>query len=58
MPILTVALVYFLQSDSGASPVTAPGGITGFTALATLLGNIGPIAVGVLVLLLIASLYS
>jgi biopolymer transport protein TolQ len=38
--------------------VASPGGITGFTALATLLGNIGPIAVGVLVLLLIASLYS
>jgi biopolymer transport protein TolQ len=58
MPILTVAFVYFLQSDNGASPVASPGGITGFTALATLLGNIGPIAVGVLVLLLIASLYS
>jgi len=53
-----IAFVYFLQSDNGASPVASPGGITGFTALATLLGNIGPIAVGVLVLLLIASLYS
>jgi biopolymer transport protein TolQ len=58
MPILTAAFVYFLQSDSGASPAAAPGGITGFTALADLLGNIGPIAAGVLVLLLIASLYS
>ena len=57
MPILTAAFVYILQSDSGTAPA-APTGITGFSALADLMGNIGPIAVGVLVLLLIASLYS
>jgi biopolymer transport protein TolQ len=58
MAILTAAFIYFLQSDSGASPAAPTGGITGFSALADLMGNIGPIAVGVLVLLLIASLYS
>ena len=57
MPNLIAALVYFQQSDSGAFPIV-PSGITGFSALADLMGNIGPIAVGVLVLLLIASLYS
>jgi biopolymer transport protein TolQ len=57
MPILTAVFVYILQPDSGAAPA-APSGITGFSALADLMGNIGPIAVAVLVLLLIASLYS
>ena len=57
MPILIAAFALFLQSDSGAA-APAPSGITGFTALADLLGNIGPIAGGVLVLLLISSLYS
>jgi biopolymer transport protein TolQ len=57
MPILTAAFVYFLQSDSGAVPA-APSGITGFSALADLMGNIGPVAIGVLLLLLFASLYS
>ena len=57
MPILSAAFVYFLQSDSGAAPA-APGGITGFGAVADMLGNIGPVAVGVLLLLLVASLYS
>jgi biopolymer transport protein TolQ len=57
MPILTAAFVYFLQSDSGAAPA-APSGITGFGAVADMLGNIGPVAVGVLLLLLVASLYS
>jgi biopolymer transport protein TolQ len=47
-----------LQSDSGAGPAAAPAGITGFGALADLMGNIGSVAVGVLLLLLIASLYS
>jgi biopolymer transport protein TolQ len=57
MPILIAAYVFLLQSDSGAGTATSSG-ITGFSALADLMGNIGPIAVGVLVLLLIASLYS
>jgi biopolymer transport protein TolQ len=57
MPISIAAFVYLLQSDSGAGPVT-PSGITGFSALADLIGNIGPIALGVLILLLISSLYS
>ncbi len=58
MPILTAAFVFLLQSDSGAGPAAPPTGITGFSALADLMGNIGPVAVGVLLLLLIASLYS
>jgi biopolymer transport protein TolQ len=57
MPISIAAFVYLLQSDSGAAPV-APSGITGFSALANLFSNIGVIAVGVLILLLLSSLYS
>jgi biopolymer transport protein TolQ len=55
---LTAAFLYLLQSDSGASPAAAPSGITGFSALADLMGNIGPVAIEVLLLLLLASLYS
>jgi biopolymer transport protein TolQ len=57
MPISIAAFIYILQTDSGAVP-PAPSGITGFGALAGLMGSIGPIAAGVLILLLIASLYS
>jgi biopolymer transport protein TolQ len=57
MPILIAAFAFFLQSDSGAA-APAPSTVTGFSGLADLLGNIGPIAGGVLVLLLISSLYS
>ncbi|MGB6745474.1 MAG: MotA/TolQ/ExbB proton channel family protein [Terracidiphilus sp.] len=46
-----------LQTDSGAPPA-APSGALGFSDLAGMIGNIGPIAIGVLLLLLIASLYS
>ncbi len=46
-----------MQADSGAAPA-APGGSQGFSALADLARNIGPIAIFVLVLLLLASLYS
>lgn len=46
-----------MQADSGAAPA-APAGPVGFRALADLVGNIGPIAIGVLLLLLLASLYS
>jgi len=46
-----------LQADGGAA-ASAPLPTQGFGALGEMIGNIGPIAVGVLVLLLIASLYS
>jgi biopolymer transport protein TolQ len=46
-----------LQSDNGAGPV-APVVTTGFSALTEMINDIGPIAVGVLLLLLLASLYS
>jgi biopolymer transport protein TolQ len=57
MPISIAAFVYILQSDSGAVPA-APTSMTGFGALANMIGTIGVIAAGVLILLLIASLYS
>lgn len=46
-----------MQSDSGAVPAAQPG-TTGFSALTEMISNIGPIAVGVMLLLLFASLYS
>jgi biopolymer transport protein TolQ len=58
MPILTAALAFLLQSDAGTAPAAPPIAAHGFGALAGLMGNIGPIAVCVLVLLLLASLYS
>jgi len=54
MTILTAALFVIFQADSGAAP-TAPQGPGSIMAL---LNNIGPVATGVLVLLLLASLYS
>jgi biopolymer transport protein TolQ len=57
MPILTVTLAYILQADNGAGPVQAVS-TQGFSALTEMMGNIGPIAIGVLALLLFASLYS
>jgi biopolymer transport protein TolQ len=58
MPIFTAAFLFFaLQADSEAAP--AGGSIAhGVSALMELLSNIGPIALGVLVILLCASLYS
>jgi biopolymer transport protein TolQ len=53
MPILTAAFLILLQADSGAPPA-APAS----SALPEMLGNIGGVAMGVLVLLLFASLYS
>ena len=44
-----------MQTDAGSAPT---GGLQGFTALGEMMSNVGPIAIGVLVLLLIASLYS
>jgi biopolymer transport protein TolQ len=46
-----------LQADNGAAP-PAPSGTLSFGALTDMIGNIGSIAVCVLVLLLLASLYS
>ena len=43
-----------MQADSGAGQ----GATQGFGALAEMMSNIGPVAIGVLLLLLIASLYS
>jgi biopolymer transport protein TolQ len=45
-----------LQADGSGAGMPQP--TQGFSALAEMIGNIGPIAVGVLVLLLVASLYS
>src|SRR5271166_4114814 len=54
MTILTAAFLFLIQADSGA----APSGSSGPTALLEMLNNIGAVATGVLVLLLISSLYS
>jgi biopolymer transport protein TolQ len=53
MLIQAAAFVLLLQSDSGASPA-APGS----SALVEMITNSGPVALGVLVVLLIASIYS
>ncbi len=58
MAILTVALAFFLQADSSTGAGGAPAPTLGFGALASMMGDVGPIAIAVLVLLLIASLYS
>jgi len=58
MAILTAALAFLLQADGGAGTGAAPAQNHGFGALAQLMSDIGPIAIAVLVLLLIASLYS
>ncbi len=47
--------MFLFQADGGAA---ASQPTTGFSALAEMFGNIGPIAVGVLAVLLLASLYS
>ena len=57
MPIFTAAFLFALQTDSDATP--AGGGlIHGSSALMEMLNNIGPIAMGVMLVLLFASLYS
>jgi biopolymer transport protein TolQ len=57
MPIFIAAILFALQNDSDA---TAGGGSLahGASALVDLLSNIGPVAMGVLLVLLFASLYS
>ncbi len=57
MPILTAALALFLQTDSGASPAASPWS-PGSSALVEMVSNSGPVAMAVLLLLLIASIYS
>jgi biopolymer transport protein TolQ len=54
MTILTAAFLVIFQTDSGAAPVVSQGS----GAIMQLLHNIGPVAGAVLVLLLLASLYS
>jgi biopolymer transport protein TolQ len=54
-PIFTAALALFLQADGGAG---ADQSIHGFSGLAAMMSNIGPIAIGVLALLAISSFYS
>ena len=56
MAIFTAAIATILQSDGGAGPMSV--GTQGFSALTEMMSNIGPIAIGVLSLLLFASLYS
>lgn len=56
MPILTAAFFYLLQADGDAAPAGAAA--AGANAFSDMMHNIGPIAVGVLVVLLLASLYS
>lgn len=53
-------LTTILQSDSGGTPSIpgVPSGVQSFKALGNMFAHIGPIAIAVLVLLLIASLYS
>jgi biopolymer transport protein TolQ len=54
MTILTAAFFVIFQADNGA----APSGSAGAGSIMELLNNIGPVATAVLVLLLLASLYS
>jgi biopolymer transport protein TolQ len=57
MPIFTATLLLFLQADNEATP--AGGGLThGANALMEMFSNIGSVALGVLIILLCASLYS
>jgi biopolymer transport protein TolQ len=57
MPILTAAFFFIVQADSGPT-ASGPSLSQGPNAIAELLSNIGPVAMAVLALLLIASLYS
>ncbi len=55
--IFTATLLLAFQADNGAPPAAGPVS-TGPGAVMEMMSNIGPIALGVLLLLLIASLYS
>ena len=56
MAIFTAGLALFLQADGGAGTGAAPS--PGFGELADMMSNVGPVAIFVLVVLLLASLYS
>src|ERR1039458_8418681 len=56
MAIFTTALALILQSDGGAGTGAAPS--RGFGQLADMMSNVGGVAIFVLVVLLLASLYS
>jgi biopolymer transport protein TolQ len=61
MAILIAALAMILQAEGDAGPIANPvaaAGTQGFRALTEMTNEMGPIAIGVLVVLLIASLYS
>jgi biopolymer transport protein TolQ len=58
LAIFTAALAFFLQADGGASQGLPAQGSQGFGALADMMSNIGGVAIAVLLLLLLASLYS
>ena len=57
MPILTAAFLLLAQADSDPAASASPLS-QGSSALVDLLHNIGPVAMAVLALLLVASLYS
>jgi biopolymer transport protein TolQ len=57
MPILTAAFVLLMQADNGAGQGGAPLP-TGSSALVEMVQNSGPVALSVLIVLLLASLYS
>jgi len=58
LAIFTAALAFFLQADGGASQGLPAQGSQVFGALADMMSNIGGVAIAVLLLLLLASLYS
>ncbi len=65
MPIFTLTIAFILQAETGSAPAGQTGlaglagpGVHDFSTLTGMLSIIGPIAIAVLVLLLIASLYS
>ena len=55
MAIYTALIAVWLQTETGSGALRAAQGFSGLTGM---ISNIGPIAVGVLLLLLLASLYS
>jgi biopolymer transport protein TolQ len=57
MPILTAALLFLLQTEDGAS-TAAPASKVASSAIVEMISNSGPVAMGVLLVLLCASLYS
>src|SRR6202789_151998 len=57
IPLVYSAALFILQADEGAAPAAAPP-TYGFSAVIDMVRNSGPVAIAVLVLLAIASLYS